>query len=162
MRGAHLRIKRASSLSCGSLDSEYFSSDGTEFSDFSPRISQRERYSPLIDTVEDLETQNSSETNELEANEVRQIRAKNGELEKALSELHAKLKNNEERAMSKTADLMALIEEKVKRYRNEASKQKKEFTDKINVMQQNLESACNKNTNLESQLENQREKFHNI
>ncbi|KAI5440038.1 hypothetical protein KIW84_025409 [Lathyrus oleraceus] len=137
MKGAHHRIKRASSLSCSSLDSEYFSS--------------------VVNTVEALETQKSTETNELEANEVTQIRAKNAELEKALSELHAKLKNNEKRAMPKTSDLMALIEEKVKRYRNEASKQKKEFTDKIKVMQQNLESVCNKNTNLESQQENQRE-----
>ncbi|XP_058778332.1 COP1-interactive protein 1-like [Vicia villosa] len=156
MKGAHRRIKRASSLSCCSLDSDYLSSDGTEFPDFSSRLSQRERYSPLVNTFEALETQKSTETNELEANEVRQIRAKNAELEKVLSELHEKLKNNEERAMSKTSD--ALNEEKVTRYRNEASKQKKEFTDKVNVMQQNLESVCNKNTDLESQLENQREK----
>ncbi|PNY03636.1 hypothetical protein L195_g000043 [Trifolium pratense] len=167
-------IKRVSSLSSTSSDSERFSSDDTEFSlsDFRSR-SQRERYSSFINTPEGFQTPKSIETNEFEAHEVKQLRAKNAELEKSVSVLHAKLKSNEEHAMSKNSDFMTRInkleleakslwnnkgklEEKIKCCRNEALNQKKELTNEINFMQQKFESVCNSNKELEAQLENER------
>ncbi|KAK2425900.1 COP1-interactive protein [Trifolium repens] len=176
MQASPRGIKRVSSLSSCSSDSECFSSDDTEFchSEFNSR-SQRERYSSFINTLEALKTPKSTETNEFEAHEVKELRAKNAELEKSVSVLHAKLKNNEEHAMSKNSDLMRRInkleleakslwnnkgklEEKIKCCRNEALNQKKEFTNEINVMQQKFESVCNRNKELEAQLENERGK----
>jgi myosin protein heavy chain len=176
MQASPRGIKRVSSLSSCSSDSECFSSDDTEFchSDFNSR-SQRERYSSFINTLEALKTPKSTETNDFEAHEVKELRAKNAELEKSVSVLHAKLKNNEEHAMSKNSDLMTRInkleleakslwnnkgklEEKIKCCRNEALNQKKEFINEINVMQQKFESVCNSNKELEAQLENERGK----
>ena len=178
MKAPPRRVKRVSSLSSSSSDdTEYFSSDDTELyhSDFNKRISQRGRYSSFVNTLEALKTQKSTEKDEFEAHEMKQLRTKNAELEKAVSALNEKLKKNEEHAMSKTSDLMARInkleqeakslrnnkgkiEEKMKRSRNEALNQKKEFTDQINAMQQSFESVRNNNTELEAHLENEREK----
>ncbi|GAU12491.1 hypothetical protein TSUD_230240 [Trifolium subterraneum] len=177
MQASPRGIKRVSSLSSSfSSDSECFSSDDTEFShsDINSR-SQRVRYSPFINTLEALKTPKSTETNEFEAHELNLLRAKNAELEKSVSVLRAKLKNNEEHAMSKTSDLMTRItkleleakslwnnkgklEEKIKCCRNEALNQKKELTNEIKVIQQKFESVCNSNKELEAQIENERTK----
>uniref|UniRef100_A0A3Q7Y4F0 COP1-interactive protein 1-like n=1 Tax=Cicer arietinum TaxID=3827 RepID=A0A3Q7Y4F0_CICAR len=146
MKVASRRVK-VSSLSSSSSDSEYFSSDETDFniSNKNPfsRISQREHYSSFVNTLEALKTQKSTEPNEFETHEVKQLRSKNAELEQ-----EAKCLRNHK----------CKIEEKMKHFRNEALNQKKEYTDQINVMQQNLESVCNKNRELEIQLENERGK----
>ncbi|CAL0314520.1 unnamed protein product [Lupinus luteus] len=111
---------------------------------------------------------------ESQAYEVKQVGAENTELElllketkRAVSVLKGKLKSNEDKAVSKNAELMAQInkleleakslrnqkgkmEEKLKRNRNEELTQMKELTEK-------LDSVCKHNIELEAQLERERE-----
>ncbi|XP_058732096.1 COP1-interactive protein 1-like [Vicia villosa] len=126
-----------------------------------------------------LELQNDSQANEVKElsikntelqNHVTELESLLKEKQGAVSDLEAKLINSEEQAKSNIVKLMAQVneliletksltilkyemEEKIKCNKNEASVEREELMEKVNGMQQKLDSLENLNKELETQME---------
>jgi myosin protein heavy chain len=133
----------------------------------------------------DLELQIESQANEVKQlsikntdlhNHVMELESLLKEKQGVVSNLEAKLDNSEEQAKSNIAKLMAQVnelvletkslrtekdemEEKIKCDKNEASTERDDLMEKLNIMQQKLDSQGNLNKELETQMEGKREEI---